>query len=110
MKNVLIIISFLLMNACSLPIKKPPTSIEKIANAELALAKAQDSNAPVLAPKEWQAAQQKFLKAQKALKNDNDKKAIRFAEQALIDAQLAETKAELEMARQIPYQSLPQED
>ncbi|EDN65324.1 hypothetical protein BGP_6649 [Beggiatoa sp. PS] len=101
MKNVLIIISFLLMNGCNLPIKKPPTSIEKIANAELALMKAQDSNAPVLAPKEWQLAQQKLQQAKEAQQNQNDNKAIRLAEQALIDAQLAETKAELEMARQI---------
>ena len=98
-KNVLIIVIFVLIGGCGLAMKKPPASIEKIANAELALAKAQDSNAPRLAPQEWFLAQQKLQKAQQALQQENDAKAIRLAEQALVDAQLAEAKAELEMAR-----------
>jgi len=99
-KNVFIIVIFLLISGCGLALKKPPRSIEKIANAELALTKAQDSDALRLAPQELRIAQQKLQKAQQAQQNENDKKAIRLAEQALIDAQLAEAKAELEMARQ----------
>jgi hypothetical protein len=98
-KNRLIIVIILLISGCGLAMKKPPTSIEKMAHAELALTKAQDSNASILAPQEWQLAQQKLHKAQQALQNENETKAIRLAEQALIDAQLAEAKAELEMAR-----------
>ena len=81
--------------------KNLSTSIEKIANAELAISKAQDSKAPEFAPQELREAQEKWQNAKKALQNKNYDEAARLAEQALIDATLAEARAELEMERQV---------
>ncbi|HEC83952.1 MAG: DUF4398 domain-containing protein [Candidatus Parabeggiatoa sp. nov. 2] len=97
--NVLIIVGALLMSGCSTPLSRV-TEIEKIANAQLAIVKAQDSNAQEFAPQELHDAQQKLQKAKQALQTKNYDKAVRLAEQALIDAKLAEAKAESEMARQ----------
>jgi uncharacterized protein YceK len=97
--NVLIIVGTLLMSGCSTHLSRA-AEIEKIANAQLAIVKAQDTNAQEFAPQELQEAQQKLQKAKQALQTKNSDKAVRLAEQALIDAKLAEAKAESEMARQ----------
>ncbi|MCK5524441.1 MAG: DUF4398 domain-containing protein [Thiomargarita sp.] len=90
----------LLISGCSAV--KPPT--EKIANAELAISRAQDSNAKTLAPIELRQAEDNLQKAKAAMKTEELEKARRFAEKALLDATLAETKAESETARQAAKQ------
>jgi len=71
---------------------KPPT--EKIANAELAISRAQDNNAKDFAAIELRQAQDNLQKAKQAIQDEEYEKAARLAEQALMDASLAETKAE----------------
>ncbi len=91
----------LLMSGCGSAVK-PPT--EKIANAELAISRAHDSNAKTLAPIELRKAEDNLQKAKAAMKTEELEKARRFAEKALLDATLAETKAESETARQAAKQ------
>jgi biopolymer transport protein ExbB/TolQ len=95
----IIIIGFFLINGCSTQLSVH-SEIEKIANAQLAIVKAQQSNAQEWAPETLRAAQQKLQQAKQAVQSENDDKAARLAEIALIEAKLAEAKAETEMARQ----------
>ena len=95
--GVPLLVGTLLMGGCGTPGTQP---MEKIANAELAINRAQDSKAQDLAPLELRYAEDNLQKAKAAQKNGDYEKAIRFAEQALADAELAEAKAESEMARQ----------
>ncbi len=85
----------LLIIGCSTG-KKPPT--EKIANAELAISRAQDNNAREFAAVELRQAQDNLEQAKQAVQEEEFDKAARLAEQALMDASLAETKAESEKA------------
>ncbi len=93
-----IVIGALLINGCSTRLSVP-AEIEKMANAQLAIVKAQQSNAQELAPQPLRAAQQKLQQAKQAAQTQNYDQAARLAEQALIEAKLAEAKAETEMAR-----------
>ncbi len=81
----------LLSSGCGNSIK-PPT--EKIANAELAITRAQDNNAKDFAVFELRQAQDNLQKAKQAVQDEEYEKATRLAEQAFMDASLAETKAE----------------
>ncbi|MDM8565231.1 DUF4398 domain-containing protein [Candidatus Halobeggiatoa sp. HSG11] len=76
--------------------KQPPT--EKIAGAELAISRAQDNNAKDFAAIELRQAQDNLEKAKQAVTDEEYDKATRLAEQAFMDASLAETKAESEKA------------
>ncbi|MEX2208020.1 MAG: DUF4398 domain-containing protein [Myxococcota bacterium] len=80
---------------CSTP-RKPA---QEVAKADLAIASANKSGAPTDAPLELQLAREKAEKAKSALQSNDFKLARRFAEQAQVDAQLAEAKAESESAR-----------
>lgn len=93
------LIGTLLMNGCSTPPTKPPE--EKIANAELVISRAQDSKAQDFASQELHDAQNNLQKAKNAAQNKNYDQATRLAERALVEAKLAEAKAELEMTRQV---------
>jgi len=103
MKNIYWIAIFgilLYMNGCQ-NYKNLSTKIEKVANAELAIIKAQDSKAYELAPQELLKAQKKLKQAKRALKNKSYDQAGYLAEQALVDAALAEAQAELTMCNNI---------
>ncbi|MCK5876836.1 MAG: DUF4398 domain-containing protein [Candidatus Marithrix sp.] len=76
--------------------KQPPT--EKMANAELAISRAQDNNAKEFAAIELRQAKDNLEKAKQAVTNEEYAEAARLAEQAFMDASLAETKAESEKA------------
>lgn len=76
--------------------KKPPT--EKISNAELAISRAQDNNARDFAAIELRKAEDNLEQAKQAVEEEEYDKAARLAEQAFMDASLAETKAESEKA------------
>ncbi len=80
---------------CSTP-RKPAQEVEK---ADLAIASANTSGAPTDAPLELQIAREKAEKAKAAIRDKDFKLAQRLAEQAQVDAQLAEAKAESESAR-----------
>ena len=86
----------LLLSGCGNSIK-PPTG--KISNAELAISRAQDNNARDFAAFELRQAQDNLQKAKQAVQDEEFEKATRLADQAFMDASLAESKAEKEKAR-----------
>jgi len=76
----------------------PPTGT--ISEAQLAIREADQSKSSQYAPLELRKAREKFNDAESAMRNEEYLKARRLSEQALVDARLAEVKAESEIARQ----------
>ncbi len=70
-----------------------PVAEEKIAVAKASLQHAEQSGAPQLAPVELATARDKLARAEKALTGHDLKTATAMAEQANIDAQVAEESA-----------------
>ena len=70
-----------------------PLADEKIAVAQAALQRAEQSGAPQSAPVELATARDKLARAQKANADHDAKVATALAEQANIDAQVAEAAA-----------------
>jgi len=64
-----------------------------VAQAELAVRQAAESKAPVYAPSELRAAQEKAMGAQRAMSAEEYDEARRLAEQAVVDARLAQARA-----------------
>src|SRR5699024_4509358 len=73
----------------------PPPRGEMAASA-LAVSEAQEAEAPQYAPAELRSAREKMKVAKEAMADEDYKKARRFAEQALVDAQLAQAKADIQ--------------
>jgi glutathione synthase/RimK-type ligase-like ATP-grasp enzyme len=71
-----------------------PVPNEKIAVAKAAVQQAEQSGAPELAPVEMAAARDKLARAEKAAANRDGQPATQLAEQANIDARLAEATAQ----------------
>ena len=76
---------------------RPP--IASFSQAELAIQEAEKRQAFLLAPVEFQTAREQFLGAQHAMEAKKYKRARHLAEQALVNAQLAEARAEAEQTR-----------
>lgn len=70
-----------------------PIPNEKIAVAKASVQRAEQSGAPELAPVELAAARDKLSRAEKAAANHDAQPATMLAEQANVDAQLAEATA-----------------
>jgi len=70
-----------------------PIPSEKIAVAQASLQRAEQAGAPDLAPVELAAARDKLARAQKAVADHDAEPATRLAEQANVDAELAEATA-----------------
>jgi predicted acylesterase/phospholipase RssA len=85
----------LLIISCGTTKKSP---VEKISNAELAISRAQDNNAREFATIELRRAQDNLEQAKQAVQEEEFDKAERLAEQAFMDASLADEKAESEKA------------
>jgi len=75
--------------------------VEKIANIEMAITDARQSNAITYAPLELRFAEEKLKLAKQAMEKEDYVKAHRLAEQALLDAQLAEAKSRSERAKRL---------
>lgn len=75
-----------------------PVPNEKIAVAKASLQRAEQSGAPALAPVELAAATDKLNRAEKAAADNQSQPATLLAEQADVDAQLAEATAEQQRA------------
>lgn len=75
----------------------PPT--ETISAAELALGKAEQADAQRYASLEVYQAREKLESAKRAIEKDENLDARRLAETALVDAQLAEAKADAARAQ-----------
>lgn len=71
-----------------------PIPNEKIAVAQASVARAEQSGAPEYAPVELSTARDKLQRAQKAAANNDAQPATMLAEQADVDAQLAEATAQ----------------
>jgi hypothetical protein len=71
-----------------------PIPNEKVAVAKASVQRAEQSGAPELAPVEMAAAREKLARAEKALTDREPKPATMLAEQADIDAQVAEATAQ----------------
>ena len=74
----------------------PPVAEETIAVAKAAVERAEQSGAPQAAPVELASARDKLAQAQKANAAHRAKPAIALADQATIDAQVAEATAQKE--------------
>jgi uncharacterized protein DUF4398 len=70
-----------------------PIPNEKIAVAKASVQHAEESGAPELAPVEMAAARDKLARAEKAAADRNAEPATQLAEQANVDAELAEATA-----------------
>ena len=71
-----------------------PIPNEKIAVAKAEVQRAEQSGAPELAPVEMSAARDKLARAEKAAADRDAQPATQLAEQADVDAQLAEATAQ----------------
>jgi septal ring factor EnvC (AmiA/AmiB activator) len=71
-----------------------PIPNEKLAVAKAEVARAEQSGAQELAPVELQAARDKLMRADKAAADHDGETATQLAEQANVDAQLAEATAQ----------------
>jgi hypothetical protein len=96
---LLIVTTVVLFAGCATSSERLPS--EKIALAKLMVVKAKESQAQRWAPMELNQAIQRIDQAKQALENHQYQQAIRLAEQALLDATLAEAKAELAIAHQM---------
>ncbi len=73
--------------------------VEKISTVEKAIQEARDSNATVSAPLELRHAEDKLKEAKAAMKEEEFEKARRLADEALLDANLAEATARSEKSK-----------
>ena len=77
-----------------------PQPDAEMAAAELALDQAEDADAAARAPAPYALARDKLERARAAMADGENFEARRLAEQALVDAQLAEAAARSEIARE----------
>jgi uncharacterized protein DUF4398 len=76
-----------------------PVPNEKLAVAKSSVQRAEQSGAPELAPVEMAAARDKLARAEKAAADHDAAPATQLAEQANVDAQLAEATAQEKHSR-----------
>jgi hypothetical protein len=79
--------------------KPPAATVSQVSQAELAVQQASKSKAPENASLELYTAREQLAGAQEALHKKEYTQARRWAERALVNAQLAETKAQSEQTR-----------
>jgi Domain of unknown function (DUF4398) len=77
-----------------------PAPEAELAAAQVAVDEAEEANAPAQASGPYELARDKLDRAREAVEDDDMVEARRLAEQALVDAQLAEAQARSEVARQ----------
>jgi len=93
--SILVATTILVMVGCA-PKVAP---IEDISNAQMAIKEAEDSNAAVYAPLELKFATDKLTKARTALQAEKYEEALQLANEAQLDAKLAEAKSRSEEAK-----------
>jgi predicted lipid-binding transport protein (Tim44 family) len=86
------------LGALSLGCAAPRSSTRAVSQAELAVQDATVSEADAFAPVDVRLAREKLDRAQAAYDDGDYDRARRLAEEALVDAQLAEARAENESA------------
>ena len=88
-RRLLAMIALLALAACA----SVPAPVQDVAEAERAVQAAADADAGTVAPAEFATARGKLEAAKSALQAQQHLKARRLAEQALVDAELAQVKA-----------------
>jgi len=83
-----LVCSVLGVTGCSA--SRPP--VAEVAQADLAVRQAAESKAPVYAPTELRVAEEKLSSAHDAMATDEYTEARRLAEQATVDARLAQAR------------------
>jgi uncharacterized membrane protein len=91
-RRLLAMIALLALAACA----SVPAPVQDVAEAERAVQAAADAGAGTVAPAEFATARGKLEAAKSALQAQQHLKARRIAEQALVDAELAQVTAEAE--------------
>ena len=99
---VLSLSALMLFAGCSA--KNPP--VEKISNAQSAISRASDNNAEVYSPLELKIAKEKLDRAQELSKEKKYEDAAMLAEEAKIDARLAEEKSRTKESKKIANEIL----
>jgi len=84
------------MTAATAAYASNPVPDEKVALAQASIARAEQAGAPQAAPVELAAARDKLARAQKAIADRDPKPAVMWAEQADVDARVAEATAQLQ--------------
>ncbi|NWF98072.1 MAG: DUF4398 domain-containing protein [Nitrospirae bacterium] len=88
-----LVLIFVLILAASGCASRGTAHIESIASAELGIKIAKDSNATINAPLELKFAEDKLSAARAAATREDFVTAKRLADEALVDAKLAESKS-----------------
>jgi hypothetical protein len=89
-RRLLAMIALLALAACT----SVPAPVQDVAEAERAVQAAADAGAEAVAPAEFEKARGKLEAAKSALQARQHLKARQLAEQALVDAELAQVTAE----------------
>jgi Domain of unknown function (DUF4398) len=77
-----------------------PAPVGEISAAQTAVTSAEQADASQHAPADLDRARDKLLRAQAAMQQEENVEARRLAEQALVDARLAESKSRADVAQQ----------
>jgi hypothetical protein len=93
-----LICAALCAGACGPSVVAP---LDKMARVEMTITEARQSNAINHAPLELKFAEDKLRKARLAVEKEDFEQANRMAEEALIDAQLAEAKSRSTQAKKV---------
>jgi Domain of unknown function (DUF4398) len=83
--------------ACS----NAPAPVGEMSAAQTAVTAAEGAEAAQYAPSDLDRARDKLIRAQAAMQDEDNEEARRLAEEALVDARLAEAKARAETAQQL---------
>ncbi len=101
MKKVLLLLLITLVVSVGIATAKDVAPTEKITTVEKALDVARESNATIHAPLELKLAEDKLKKANIAIDEKEFEQARRLADEALMDAKLAEAKSRSEKAKKL---------
>lgn len=94
--GIAVILAALVLAGCA---SKGVAPVESITGAELAVRSAAEGNATVHAPLELRIAEDKLNAAKQAVATEEYEKAKRLADEALVNARLAEEKSRAEKAK-----------
>jgi hypothetical protein len=86
--------------ACLVACSSTPAPVGEISAAQTAVTAAEQADAAQHAPADLDRARDKLLRAQAAMQEDENEQGRRLAEQALVDARLAEAKSRADVAQQ----------
>ncbi|MFH1701903.1 MAG: DUF4398 domain-containing protein [Nitrospirota bacterium] len=101
MKKVILLFFIILIVSAGIATAKDVAPLEKITTVKKAIDTARESNAIINAPLELKLAEDKLEKAKAAINEEEFEMARRLADEALIDAKLAEAKSRSERAKKL---------